>query len=252
LNPFTNEPKASPEEEGFPPFLKWENKMFKILVISKDSEKGRKIIDDLSEHNFACSHIPPDETVDEAIADRAPDLVILALENPTSDSPIIDVIKEQRRERPLPLIVLLPTDALDKSRDLLFLVNDFATEPYESEEIVLRVERALKLTYAVDSKDLIRNGALVIDLARRDVTLEGKTLSLTFTEYELLLFLAANSGRVFTREALLNKIWGYDYYGGDRTVDVHIRRLRAKIEWGKYSFIETVRGTGYRFKKPAD
>lgn len=226
--------------------------MFKILVISNDAEKSRKIAGELTAHNFICSHILSDETVDEAIADRAPDLVILSFENPTSDSPVIDVIKEQRRERPLPLIALLPTDALDKSRDLLFLVNDFATEPYESEEIILRVEKALKQTYAVDSKDLIQNGALVIDLARREVTLEGKTLSLTFTEYELLVFLAANSGRVFTREALLNKIWGYDYYGGDRTVDVHVRRLRAKIEWGKHSFIETVRGTGYRFKKPTD
>jgi two-component system alkaline phosphatase synthesis response regulator PhoP len=226
--------------------------VFKILVISKDPEKGRKIAGELTAHNFVSNHIPPDETVDEAIADRAPDLVILALDNPTSASSIIDIIRDLGRERPIPILALIPKDALHKSRDLLFLVNDFATEPYESEEIVLRVERALKLTYEVDSKDLIRNGALVIDLARREVTLEGKALSLTFTEYELLIFLAANSGRVFTREALLNKIWGYDYYGGDRTVDVHIRRLRAKIEWGKHSFIETVRGTGYRFKKPTD
>jgi two-component system alkaline phosphatase synthesis response regulator PhoP len=226
--------------------------VFKILVISKDPEKGRKIAGELTAHNFVCNHISPNETMEEAIADRAPDLVILALENPASASPIIDVIKGQRRGWPLPLIALVPTDALDKSRDLLFLANDFTTEPYETEEIVFRVEKALKETYAVDSKDLIRNGALVIDLARREVTLEGKTLSLTFTEYELLVFLAANNGRVFTREALLNKIWGYDYYGGDRTVDVHVRRLRAKIEWGQHSFIETVRGTGYRFKKPTD
>ena len=131
------------------------------------------------------------------------------------------------------------------------MVQDFVIEPCETEEITLRVEKALKETYAVESKDLIRIGNLVIDLARREVSLDGKILSLTFTEYELLIFLAANSGRVFTREALLNKIWGYDYYGGDRTVDVHIRRLRAKIEWGKHPFIETVRGTGYRFKKPS-
>jgi DNA-binding response OmpR family regulator len=226
--------------------------VFKILVISNDAEKGRKIAGELIARNFACNHILPDETVDEAIADKAPDLVILALENPTFASSIIDVIKEQRRERPLPIIALLRSDALDKSRDLLFLVNDFAAEPYKSEEIVLRIEKVLKQTYAVESKDLIRIGNLVIDLARREVALDGKTLSLTFTEYELLVFLAANSGRVFTREALLNKIWGYDYYGGDRTVDVHVRRLRAKIEWGKHPFIETVRGTGYRFKKPTD
>jgi len=226
--------------------------MFKILLISKDDKKGRKITEELSEHNFACEHIPPDETVDEAIADRAPDLVILAHENPTSASSIIDTIKALGRERPIPILALMPKDALQKTREIPFMVQDFVIEPCETEEIALRVEKALKETYAVESKDLIRIGNLVIDLARREVALDGKTLSLTFTEYELLIFLAANSGRVFTREALLNKIWGYDYYGGDRTVDVHIRRLRAKIEWGKHPFIETVRGTGYRFKKPTD
>jgi two-component system alkaline phosphatase synthesis response regulator PhoP len=225
--------------------------VFKILVISKDAEKGRKIAGELTAHNFVCNHILPDETVDEAIADKAPDLVILALENPTAASPIIDIIRELGRERPIPILALMPKDTLQKNREIPFMVNDFTIEPCETEEIVLRVEKALKETYAVESKDLIRIGNLVIDLARREVTLDGKTLSLTFTEYELLTFLAANSGRVFTREALLNKIWGYDYYGGDRTVDVHIRRLRAKIEWGKHSFIETVRGTGYRFKKPS-
>jgi len=226
--------------------------LFKILLISKDAQKGRKIAGELSAHNFICNHILPDETVDEAIADKAPDLVILALDNPTSASSIIDIIKTLGRERPIPILALMPKDTPQKTREIPFMVNDFAIEPCETEEIALRVEKALKETYAVESKDLIRIGNLVIDLARREVTLDGKTLSLTFTEYELLIFLAANSGRVFTREALLNKIWGYDYYGGDRTIDVHIRRLRAKIEWGKHSFIETVRGTGYRFKKPTD
>ena len=74
---------------------------------------------------------------------------------------------------------------------------------------------------------------------------------LTFKEYELLKFLARTSGRVFTREALLNRVWGYDYYGGDRTVDVHIRRLRSKIEDSSHTFIETVRNIGYRFRKDA-
>jgi two-component system alkaline phosphatase synthesis response regulator PhoP len=226
--------------------------VFKILLISKDAKKGRKIAGELSAHNLVCNHIPPDETVDEAIADRAPDLIILALEDPTAASSIIDMIRDLGRERPIPILALMPKDALQKNGDIPFMVNDFVIEPWKTEEIVLRIEKALKETYAVESKDLIRIGNLVIDLARREVALDGKTLSLTFTEYELLIFLAANSGRVFTREALLNKIWGYDYYGGDRTVDVHIRRLRAKIEWGKHPFIETVRGTGYRFKKPPD
>lgn len=89
----------------------------------------------------------------------------------------------------------------------------------------------------------------MIDPAQCEVTLEGEVVELTFKEYELLRFLASNRGRVFTREALLNWVWGYDYYGGERTVDVHVRRLRSKIEDSKHVFIETVRNIGYRFKK---
>ena len=76
----------------------------------------------------------------------------------------------------------------------------------------------------------------------------GRLLALTFKEYELLKLLATNKGKVFTRESLLNEVWGYDYYGGDRTVDVHIRRLRSKIEDPTHTFIETVRNIGYKFK----
>jgi len=223
--------------------------LFKTILITKDAQKGRTIAAELAARNIACDHLAPHETVDEEMAAKAPDLVILALENPLAASPIIEAIRELRRERPIPILALISKDTLNKGTDILFAIDDFVIEPSGLEEIALRVKKLLKETYAVDGKDVIRNNDLVIDLARREATLEGKTLSLTFTEYGLLVFLAANSGRVFSREALLNKIWGYDYYGGDRTVDVHIRRLRAKIEWGKHSFIETVRGVGYRFKK---
>jgi two-component system alkaline phosphatase synthesis response regulator PhoP len=90
----------------------------------------------------------------------------------------------------------------------------------------------------------------VIDSGKCEVLLGGKAIVLTFKEYQLLKFLAANKGKAFTREALLNKVWGWDYYGGDRTVDVHIRRLRSKIEDMNHSFIETIRNIGYRFADP--
>jgi two-component system alkaline phosphatase synthesis response regulator PhoP len=225
--------------------------VFKTILITKDAQKGRAIAGELGARNIACDYVSPHETLDEELADKAPDLVIIALENPLAASPIIEAIRELRRERPIPILALIAKDALNKGMNTLFAVDDFVIEPSGLEEIALRVKKLLKQTYAVDGKDVIRNNDLVIDLARREVMLEGKPLALTFTEYGLLVFLAANSGRVFTREALLNKIWGYDYYGGDRTVDVHIRRLRAKIEWGQHSFIETVRGVGYRFKEPS-
>ena len=225
--------------------------MFKILLISKDLEKSST---DCKRARCAEHRLRPYTLLMKTWTKPLLTRPLTSSFSPSKTltaSPIIETVRELRRERPIPILALISKDALQKSRDIAFAVDDFAIEPCESEEIAFRVKKALKETYAVDSKDLIRSNDLVIDLSRREVTLAGTPLSLTFTEYELLVFLAANSGRVFTREALLNKIWGYDYYGGDRTVDVHIRRLRSKIDWGQHSFIETVRGMGYRFKEHA-
>jgi DNA-binding response OmpR family regulator len=93
---------------------------------------------------------------------------------------------------------------------------------------------------------VLRRGGVVIDLERYTVTVDGDVVDLTYKEYELLAFLAGSPGRPFTREALLDRVWGYDYYGGARTVDVHVRRIRSKIE-GRRQYIETVRNVGYRF-----
>jgi two-component system alkaline phosphatase synthesis response regulator PhoP len=97
----------------------------------------------------------------------------------------------------------------------------------------------------------LRMGDLSIDLERYEVTVAGRRVSLTYKEFQLLVLLASNPGRVYTRDALLSQIWGYDYLGGTRTVDVHIRRLRSKIEAPGRSFVETIWNVGYRFKAPA-
>jgi two-component system alkaline phosphatase synthesis response regulator PhoP len=89
----------------------------------------------------------------------------------------------------------------------------------------------------------------MIDPAKCEVSINGRLVVLTFKEYELLKVLISNRGKVFTRETLLNQVWGYDYYGGDRTVDVHIRRLRSKIEDATHTFIETVRNIGYKLSE---
>ena len=99
------------------------------------------------------------------------------------------------------------------------------------------------------SNKLIIHGDLVIDLPKYEVRQAGRLIILTLKEYELLCLLASNPGKVFTRKTLLNKIWGYNYYGGARTVDVHITRLRNKIKDGDNYFIDTVRGVGYKFKE---
>jgi len=143
------------------------------------------------------------------------------------------------------LFALVPPDGLDRiTPDLP--IDDFVLLSAPPEELARRIERALWRKHGVDAENIIRCGALAIDLTNYRVTVDDEPVVLTFKEYELLRFLAMNAGRVFTREQLLNRVWGYDYFGGARTVDVHIRRIRAKIEIRGHAFIETVRNVGYR------
>jgi DNA-binding response OmpR family regulator len=124
-------------------------------------------------------------------------------------------------------------------------VQDFIVPPLDDEELRVRVLRALWHDGG-DGDTVLRRGGVVIDLERYTVTVDGDVVDLTYKEYELLAFLAGSPGRPFTRETLLDRVWGYDYYGGARTVDVHVRRIRSKIE-GRRQYIETVRNVGYRF-----
>lgn len=152
-----------------------------------------------------------------------------------------------KKETSLPMIGLLGRDtakglALDPN------LADFMFEPYPVDELELRLKRILK-TPNDEESEIMSAGDLTIDSGRGKVTVSGHEVILTFKEYELLKFFVLNRGRVFTREVLLDKVWGYNYFGGDRTVDVHIRRLRSKIEDATHTFIETVRSIGYRFKE---
>ena len=134
--------------------------------------------------------------------------------------------------------------------DVSMDVNDIVVTPPSAVELVLRVRRVLSHIDAAHDH-LIRAGNLVINPTSYDVTLNGIQLNLRFKEYEFLLLLATNPGRVFSREALVSRIWSYQYYGGIRTVDVHIRRLRSKLQDSDHQFIETVWNVGYRFRNSA-
>jgi DNA-binding response OmpR family regulator len=130
-------------------------------------------------------------------------------------------------------------------------IDDFVFSPVNTDEVVTRVKRLLNKKVKPVNPEQIIVGNLVIDTVKYEVHIGDRLISLTFREYELLKFLATNSGRVFTRDALLNGVWGEDFFGGDRTVDVHIRRLRGKIEDQTHTYIKTVRNIGYRFVKKA-
>ena len=152
----------------------------------------------------------------------------------------------QRGDAPAVIAVIDPAHvtALDPAMGL----DDFSLLGCPPEELCARLRQVLWRRHRVDAKNVLKCGDLVMDLANYTVHVAGRPVELTYKEYELLRFLATNRGRVISRETLLSKVWGYDFYGGARTVDVHIRRLRSKIEDRHNTFIETVRNVGYRFR----
>jgi DNA-binding response OmpR family regulator len=147
--------------------------------------------------------------------------------------------------RPLLLVVARADLAEIDFREELF--DDFVVAGSSAVEVEARLAHLFRRTGRGKQHDLIVYGPLALNLETYQAALEGRVLDLTYMEYELLRFLAAHPGKVFTREVLLSRVWGYEYYGGARTVDVHVRRLRAKLGEEHAHLIETVRSVGYRF-----
>ena len=146
-----------------------------------------------------------------------------------------------------------PVVALMPAMDLFGVdpaVGDFEVcfPPFSGPELLVRMRVAESRAGVGEASNLINRGELTIDCDRYEVSVSGGIINLTYKEFKLLEYLASNPGRVFTREALLRSVWGYDYFGGTRTVDVHVRRLRSKIDSAPHRFIETVWNVGYRFR----
>ena len=218
--------------------------MFRVFIIADRSEQVRELNSGLAESGFLCSIVSGDDELLEEVNTLAADLLVVAVDGSPPGSGMRLLPRRIKQETHLPVITLLSSDSLDVL-DCDPSIDDFVVEPWDVNELVIRAKRILQRKETSDAKDLISCGDITIDLAKCEVAVGGRLVELTFKEYELLRFLASKKGKVFTREALLNKVWGYDYYGGDRTVDVHIRRLRSKL--GDSACIETVRNIGYRF-----
>ena len=150
----------------------------------------------------------------------------------------------------IPVVVILPLMSLDGITTSRAEI-EICFQPCTPEEVSLRLKIAISRNAPLEASNIIIRGDLVIDCDRYEVTLKGLKVDLTYKEYELLKYLASNPGRVFSRESLLRSVWEYDYFGGTRTVDVHIRRLRSKIDDVSNHFIETQWNVGYRFR-PTD
>jgi DNA-binding response OmpR family regulator len=178
-----------------------------------------------------------------------PDLMILDLMLPAVDG--LEVTRILRREMSLPILMLTArVGEVDKVVGLEIGADDYVTKPFSTRELLARVRALLRRTGAPSDEESLVSGDLRIDLKRREVSRSGKTIDLKPKEMELLTYFMRNKGRAFTREQLLREVWGYDFMGDSRTVDVHISWLRQKIEEqpGKPVRLITVRGVGYRFE----
>jgi len=218
----------------------------RVFIIANESEQARKLRAELAQRGFDCLIVPHNDEAIEQIAGQSLGVMLLDTDEATTGSEAWELAQRIRQERQIPLIALVSGEKLN---GLDSNIDDFVVKPWEPNEVTVRIKRILRQKKSIDGEDIIKCGDLVIDLAKYEVSLGNKLILLTFREYQLLKFLASNKGKVFTREALLNKVWGWDYYGGDRTVDVHIRRLRSKIEDPTHTFIDTVRNIGYRLRE---
>ena len=220
--------------------------MTHLLIVTAETKTAVPLQALLTRNGFACSIASYDDAL--AVHSRQPPNLVIIEISGRSDSPVWKLIPQLKKQKSLPVFALVsePTlPVLDSHHE----VDDFITGPYDDMELVLRINRLLHKTRGSESGEQIKCNGLTIDLVTCEVTVDGNKVELTFKEYELLKLMAAGKGRVYTRQSLLDKIWGYDYFGGDRTVDVHVRRLRSKIEDATHTYIETVRNIGYRFIK---
>ncbi len=222
--------------------------MTRVLIVARDEETKQKLRKNLAPYGLVCFFGSYNNGVPEATADGKTDILLFEMEEYPPAPEVWELTRKVIRRGKIPMIALIPGEVPD-STDRLHDVDDFIARPYDSRELILRINRLLRRTEKTESKEQIKHDGLTIDLVTCEVTVEGRIVELTFKEYEMLKLLAGNPGRVYTREVLLDKIWGYDYFGGDRTVDVHVRRLRSKIEDADHTYIETVRNIGYRFIK---
>ena len=225
--------------------------MTKILVVEDEASFSDALSYVLTKEGY---EVVVADTGDGAIAifDKVgADLVLLDLMLPGLSG--TEVCRQLRARSNVPIIMLTAKDTeVDKVVGLELGADDYVTKPYSKAELIARIKAVLRRqSYLPESIDpVLVAGPVRIDVERHQVNVNNESISLPLKEFELLEFLVRNSGRVLTRAQLIDRVWGSDYFGDTKTLDVHVKRLRAKIETDPANpvFIQTIRGLGYKFE----
>jgi two-component system, OmpR family, response regulator VicR len=224
----------------------------KVLVVDDEKTLVKALKFNLEKEGFRVEEAYNGEEALKKVAELEPDIIVLDLMLPGLDG--FEVCRQIRKKLEIPIIMLTARgDDIDKVLGLELGADDYLTKPFNPRELVARIKAILRRSGAREEsvRKHIQVGGLQIDLLQHRVRLHDNEVDLTSKEFALLSFLASNAGRVYSREQLLEQVWGYNYYGDARTVDVHIRHLREKIEEDPSNpeLVITVWGTGYKFRE---
>jgi two-component system response regulator RegX3 len=225
--------------------------MTKILVVEDEASFSDALAYLLGREGFDVSVADTGPAAIEEFDRHGADLILLDLMLP--GLPGTEVCRQIRSRSNVPVIMLTAKDSeVDKVVGLELGADDYVTKPYSTRELVARIRAVLRRQgdEELGGDTTLAEGPVRMDVERHIVTVNGTVQSLPLKEFELLEFLMRNSGRVLTRTQLIDRVWGSDYFGDTKTLDVHVKRLRAKIEVdpGNPVFIQTVRGLGYKFE----
>lgn len=227
----------------------------KAVVVEDDANIAELIVYNLSENGYEVL-VAEDGVKGLAVIQKTlPHVVILDLMLPEMDGiEVCKALKSNPQTEEIPIIMLTAKSTeTDKVLGLELGADDYMTKPFSIRELLARIKVVIRRAKKRDLPDqkapsFLRIDDLIVDIQKHEVSRDGQVFQLTFKEFELLRILLENKGTVMTRDQLLDEVWGYDYYGETRTVDVHIRHVRKKIETQKHKYIETIRGVGYKIK----
>lgn len=227
--------------------------MTKILIVEDESSFSEALAFLLGKEGFDTVVAEDGRQALEIYGRESADLILLDLMIPEVSG--VEVCRTIRTTSQVPIIMLTAKDAeIDKVVGLELGADDYVTKPYSSRELVARIKAVLRRGASEDGsvqeQDLMEVGPVRLNIGKHQVSVKGNPVSLPLKEFELLEFLMRNSGRVLTRSQLIDRVWGGDYYGDTKTLDVHIKRLRAKIEDDPANpvLIQTIRGLGYKLE----
>lgn len=231
--------------------------MTSILVVDDEPVFIEALTISLEREGFGVVAAADGPAALKAISEKDPDLILLDVMLPGMSG--IDVCREIRKSSSVPVIMVTAKgEEIDAVVGLEVGADDYITKPYRLRELIARIrailrrsENSPKEDETISNPEVLVEGAVRLDLERHELSVDGELVSLALREFELLSYLMENSGRVVTRESLMQNVWGWDYIGDTKTIDVHVKRLRSKIESDPSAplRISTIRGVGYRYER---